>query len=101
MKTTRTKYFLIVSAALLLAASSTLYAISEEHKSHTVKTLRGRTIVIRAEGKVFTANAPDGNYKLTNGGAIRVRGGKVVWDAFGAVQRLKAGSWRGFVDPTG
>ena len=31
----------------------------------------------------------DGTYKLTNGGAIRVKGGVIVWDAFGAVEKLK------------
>ena len=29
----------------------------------------------------------DGRYKLTNGGEILVNGGRIVWDAFGVVQR--------------
>ena len=50
---------------------------------------------------MFKADMADGTYKLANNGAIRVRGGKVLWDAFGTVRRLRAGSWRGFTDPTG
>ena len=99
----KNNYLLIGGVALLLAAG-TLYGVGprQAYGEHTVTTLRGRTIVVRAEGRVFIANAPDGNYKLTNGGAIRVRGGKVVWDAFGAVNRLKTGRWRGgSTDPTG
>ena len=43
------------------------------------------------------AQAPlaDGYYKLSNGGAIRVKAGKIVWDAFGAIERLKS---RGFAE---
>ena len=33
----------------------------------------------------------DGAYNLTNGGAIRVRRGRIVWDAFGVVDRLNRG----------
>lgn len=33
----------------------------------------------------------DGVYALSNGGAIRVRGGRIVWDAFGVVDKLNRG----------
>jgi hypothetical protein len=33
----------------------------------------------------------DGQYRLTNGGAIRVANGRIVWDAFGVVDRLDRG----------
>ena len=39
----------------------------------------------------FRTPLADGTYKLNNGGAIRVRGGEIVWDAFGAIDRLKKG----------
>ena len=69
---------------------------------HTVTTLGGKKIVITAERTVFTANVPDGTYKLSNGGEIRVKSGRVVWDGFGAVNRLKAGRWKGgYIDPVG
>lgn len=35
--------------------------------------------------------AADGTYKLTNGGAIRVKAGEIVWDAFGVVEKVNAG----------
>ena len=109
MKTTMKNPLLIASAALLFVAAGTLFgakgrpAAKEGATSgeHTVTTLKGKAIVVKAEGRVFRADVADGEYKLTNGGAIRVKGGKVVWDAFGAVERLKKGQWRGYADPTG
>ena len=44
---------------------------------------------------------PDGDYRLSNGGAIKVRGGVIVWDAFGAIERLNAGASRSGPDPAG
>jgi hypothetical protein len=46
---------------------------------------------------VFTSSSSgrtplnDGVYKINNGGSIRVKGGKIVWDSFGVVSRLSAG----------
>jgi hypothetical protein len=34
---------------------------------------------------------PDGSYRLTNGGAIRVSRGIIVWDAFGVAEALQKG----------
>ncbi|MBV9993714.1 MAG: hypothetical protein JO127_00745 [Caulobacteraceae bacterium] len=34
----------------------------------------------------------DGTYRLTNGGAIRVQEGRIVWDAFGVVDKLAKGA---------
>ena len=36
----------------------------------------------------FKVDLQDGIYKTTNGGAIRVKGGVIVWDAFGVIERL-------------
>lgn len=73
-----------------------------EWREHTVTSKDGKTITLRVEGNVFTTDVPDGTYKLTKGGAIRVRNGRVVWDAFGAANRLKAGRWKGpYTDPSG
>jgi hypothetical protein len=60
-----------------------------ESGDHTVTTTDGKTIHVKTQGRVYTADVADGDYKLTNGGAIRVNGGRVVWDAFGSVRRLK------------
>lgn len=43
------------------------------------------------KARTFRVNLRDGVYKTDNGGAIRVRNGLIVWDAFGAVERLKRG----------
>jgi len=106
MKSKVSNYLLVTAVALLCAVAGTLYGQARQMPAkqgvQTLTTLRGKKIIVRAEGQVFAANAPDGEYKLTNRGAIRVRGGKVVWDAFGAVQRLKAAKWRGgYADPVG
>jgi hypothetical protein len=39
----------------------------------------------------FKVDLKDGTYRTTNGGAIRVRGGVIVWDAFGVIERLRKG----------
>jgi hypothetical protein len=106
MKKTMKNYLLIGSVTLLFAVAGMLYGGSPQRKvskggqnvsttgEHTVTTKAGKTINVKVEGKQYTADVADGTYKLTNGGAIRVRGGKVVWDAFGAVKRLKTGRWK-------
>ena len=45
--------------------------------------------VFDSNAKTYRVNLKDGVYKTDNGGAIRVRGGVIVWDAFGAVERLR------------
>jgi len=115
MNTRNTLKKLSIAIALVALAAGILYGgqrrkvqrmpvkTAEQHngEKQTLQTKNGKTIVVTAEGNVFTTDVPDGTYKLTNNGAVRVRGGKVVWDAFGTVRRLRAGSWRGFTDPTG
>ena len=63
------------------------------------QTYDGRTISVRIVGS--NARPADGTYNLTNGGAIKVQGGHVVWDAFGVVERAKQRGLSYQVDPTG
>jgi hypothetical protein len=46
--------------------------------------------VFDRNSSTFKAPLADGTHKLNNGGAIRVRGGVIVWDAFGVIDRLNA-----------
>jgi hypothetical protein len=115
MKTTMKNYLLIGSVTLLFAVAGMLYGgepqriVSKVRQNvstsgeQTVTTKNGKTIQVRVEGKSYTANVADGTYKLTNGGAIRVLSGKIVWDAFGAVKRLQSGRWKPgmYVDTNG
>ena len=108
MKITMRNYLLIGSVALLFAAAGILYGgspspVGFKSGDHTVTTTDGKTIQVKVKGRSYTADVADGTYKLTNGGAIRVRRGKVVWDAFGAVKRLRSGRAKpgAFTDPTG
>src|SRR5947207_181689 len=106
MKITMRNYLLIGSVTLLFVAAGMLYGGQPQRKvsksgqnvsssgEHTVTTTDGKTIHVTVKGKQYAADVADGTYKLTNGGAIRVRGGKIVWDAFGAVKRLKTGRWK-------
>jgi hypothetical protein len=48
------------------------------------KTRSFKAIVAQSKGAL-----KDGTYKVTNGGAIRVKDGVIVWDAFGVIERLK------------
>jgi hypothetical protein len=79
------------------AQTSVLGKVRMEKVIHSFphKTHDGQTFETKFDGKNFHAvtssGAPlkDGDYKLDNGGAIKVRGGLVVWDAFGAVDVFK------------
>jgi len=73
---------------------------------HALATTDGTAITQSFDGKNFHARGvggpiKDGDYKLTNGGAIRVRGGVIVWDAFGVVQKFKRTGIASFTDPSG
>src|SRR2546426_736232 len=46
------------------------------------------------QGRVLLA---DGQYKLANGGAIRVKDGRVVWDQFGIVEKFNQGQVKGLL----
>ena len=50
---------------------------------------------------VFKVPLANGTYQLNNGGAIRVRGGVIVWDAFGVIERLNRQGPAQDLDPPG
>src|SRR5687767_4512082 len=64
--------------ALQLTDGTKIVAVLDEN------TLRVMAVVVQSKSVL-----KDGTYKLTNGGAIRVKDGVIVWDAFGAVEKLK------------
>jgi hypothetical protein len=104
----------LVAGALLGATGIAMSAgPATEHAQRIEQTLQtpgGNSIVITSEGgaaKAFSVagnnRTPlrDGTYKLTNGGSIKVRNGKVVWDAFGAIEKMKRGGMLTSSDPIG
>ena len=48
--------------------------------------------VFDQQGRGFKVQLKDGTYKLSNGGVVRVQGGRIVWDAFGAIEKLRRGT---------
>jgi hypothetical protein len=64
--------------ALQLTDGTKIVAVLDEH-----------TLSFRAVAAQSKSVLKDGTYKLTNVGAIRVKDGVIVWDAFGAVEKLK------------
>ena len=104
----------LMTAALVLGAISGAEAqlssppaIYNFHTTHpgdgSVTTTTGIRVEVAFEPEARALNAfvqlrdgrhvalADGAYSLTNGGAIRVRGGRIVWDAFGVVDKLQRG----------
>jgi hypothetical protein len=91
----------IVGCALVVVTAAMVSGGQSPTKKTTEQTLTatdGTKIVATVDGKEFkaftqqgTKRTPlrDGEYKLPNNGAIRVKGGKVIWDAFGAVDKVK------------
>jgi len=94
----RGHWFIVAAAALCVSVVMLYGAPPGQAKpgDQTLKTSDGTQILAKFDGKGYTAfaaktQAPlsDGEYKLSNGGAIRVKGGRVVWDAFGVIEKLK------------
>lgn len=104
---------LAVAGALLAVAAVTVVssgAATRTYPVHTLTTSTGTKVLQTFDGKSFHAlvrgprgNVPlkDGEYKLTNGGAIRVKGGRIVWDAFGVVEKFEKRGLASFTDPSG
>jgi hypothetical protein len=104
---------LIVVAAFLVAAtlasgfsnatgsqSAPADAIKRFNRQ-TLQTVRGVTIhqVFDPVSRTVSASAngrplKDGVYKIVNGGSIRVKGGIIVWDAFGVISKLNSGDYQ-------
>jgi hypothetical protein len=105
--------FPIIVVAFLFVASVALEVVSGQSIPRRPGRLQPRpyeilvtttgtrvTSFYNASGKVFSAlttqngrQVPlhDGTYRLTNGGAIRVINGIIVWDAFGVIDQLNKG----------
>src|SRR5262249_33681763 len=85
-------YHLMAIAALMLVTVAFLCTGMAERRSprdQVLTTTDGRKILATFDSKGYSVRLSDGEYKLTNGGAIRVKSGRIVWDAFGAIERLK------------
>lgn len=92
---------LIVAGAVVCAAG--LAAVGSEAQPKKIPdqvllSKDGIKFVARFEGRRVralvakgrsTMPPADGVYELTNGGAIKIEGGWIVWDAFGVIERLK------------
>lgn len=102
----------LIAGALIGTAGIAISASSSPNQNNraeqALQTSDGNSIVVVSEGgsaKAFAGNGrtplKDGTYKLTNGGTIKVRGGKVVWDAFGAIEKMKRGGMLTSSDPIG
>jgi hypothetical protein len=83
-------------------AAGTDHSAISKFNGRSLRTTDGVTIHQKFSKKygtvsVFTSSgggrAPlkDGVYKINNGGSIRVKGGKIVWDSFGVISRLSTG----------
>lgn len=88
----------IALAALVVAAGALAKppAAPKSAKEQVLQTADGKQIVTSIDGRTIRARPAggsgpiaDGTYTLTNGGSVRVKGGEVVWDAFGAVEKIK------------
>ena len=105
--------FPLIATAFLFVASVALEVVSGQSLPRSPGRLQPRpyetlvtttgsrvTSIYNARDKVFSAlvtqngrQVPmrDGTYRLTNGGAIRVRNGIIVWDAFGVIDAVNKG----------
>jgi hypothetical protein len=92
----------MLAMAGVAAVSSSAATKQKTYPVHSLTTSDGTRFVQTYDGRNFHARGlRDGTHRLTNGGAIRVRGGIIVWDAFGVVARSKRGTAVADLDPTG
>ncbi len=88
---------------LLLSAGALLVVMVSAFDGDAAATRAGPQVLQLTDGtkvnaifnqgsRSFSVALKDGTYKLSNGGAIRVQGGKIVWDAFGAIDKLRRGA---------
>jgi hypothetical protein len=100
---------LMVAGAVLAVAGVTVASgqIRQTPVVHNLTTTDGTKIITRFDGKDTHARIPgpggevplrDGDHKLTNGGSIKVVGGRVHSDAFGVVNNFQR---KGILDPDG
>ena len=96
----------LAAAALLLGSTAATLSGSAaadkkwEKWDQSLQGTDGTRILATFDGKDYKAvvvvtgakkAAPlrDGEYPLANGGAIRVKGGKIIWDGFGVIEKVK------------
>ena len=102
---------LVVAGAVLAVAGVTVSrGAAPNYPVWTLTTREGTKVLQTFDGRHFHALVPsprgnvplkDGEYKLTNGGAIKVRGGRIVWDAFGVVEKFEKRGLASYVDSVG
>jgi hypothetical protein len=111
--------FLVASAALAIVGGTMVSSVAQQQFCSispgarttpptggypTYALAAGMQIVQWVDGagnmraSLGNASLADGQYQLANGGAIVVRHGRIVWDAFGALERFRA---TGCVNPAG
>ncbi len=93
------------------ACSSTAVDDQTSAAPQALQTTDGVAIVAVHDGgrgyQAFAENAgrrtalEDGTFRLTNGGEIRVQGGRIVWDAKGAIERMQRNGLTLASDPIG
>ena len=76
-------------------------ALSLADGTKAVQTFDGRNVKVHVPQARGAMPLKDGDYKLTNGGAFKVQGGRVVWDAFGVIEKLRKGGLTHIPDPIG
>jgi hypothetical protein len=83
--------FITITALLSVTVAVLAQPRAQQTRSRdqVLTTTDGRKVVAHFDGRGYSVRLRDGQYKTTNGGAIRVQGGKIVWDAFGAIEKLK------------
>src|SRR5262249_19451246 len=91
--------FVVASVAVAGAASdgfaqqvrgaSTMQRSALVAAPQSLQTTTGLAIYAVPDGSGYRTSAANGTYRLTNGGAIRVSGGRITWDAFGAISRFR------------
>ena len=102
---------LVVAGAVVAVAGVTVSSgAAPKYPVHTLTTSEGTKVLQTFDGKSFHAlvsgprgNVPlnDGRHKLANGGEIEVRGGRIVWDAFGVVEKFEKRGLASYTDPSG
>ena len=84
---------MLIGSALVALCAAVAFGQASNPSNQSLQVIGGPRIeaVFDRDAKTFKVDLKNGTYKLDNDGAIRVRGGVVVWDAFGVVDKIKKG----------